>query len=195
MNKYVKWIAIALAVVLLFVGAYFLYNKLSEDYDKGGLVTDNDTNQGQTKPDGENESEQNSAPDFTVKDMNGKDVKLSDFKGKPVVLNFWASWCYYCKEEMPVFDKVYKEMGDKVHFVMLNVTDGKRETIDSAKKFLSGKNYEFPVYFDTKLEAAMLYGASSLPITFFINAEGKLVTYAMGAMNEETLKRGIEMIS
>ena len=60
------------------------------------------------------------APDFTMEDANGKTVKLSDFQGKPVVLNFWTSWCGYCKEEMPYFESAYKEYGDRVQFIMLN---------------------------------------------------------------------------
>ncbi|MBP3544577.1 MAG: TlpA family protein disulfide reductase, partial [Lachnospiraceae bacterium] len=74
------------------------------------------------------EPEKVPAPDFTVIDAEGNEVKLSDMRGKPVVVNFWASWCGPCKMEMPEFEEVYKELGDEVHFMMVNLTDGWQET-------------------------------------------------------------------
>ncbi|MBQ3562389.1 MAG: TlpA family protein disulfide reductase, partial [Clostridia bacterium] len=73
--------------------------------------------------------------DFTVEDMNGNKVKLSDFLGKPIVLNFWTSWCGYCKQEMPDFDRAAKE-NPNVAFVMVNITRDSRETIGKAKAYV-----------------------------------------------------------
>ena len=134
------------------------------------------------------------APDFTVYDIDGKPVKLSEFEGKPVVLNFWASWCGPCKAEMPDFDETCKNLAGKVEFVMVNITDGTSETVASASGFIADAGYSFPVYYDTDLDAAGTYGISSIPTTFFINAEGKLVAYYTGAMSAATLAQGIMMI-
>lgn len=134
------------------------------------------------------------AKDFTVIDVEGKEVSLSDFKGKPVVVNFWASWCPPCKEEMPYFNEVYKELGDEVVFMMVDLVDGSRETVDTAKDFIRDNGYEFPVYFDTDQEAAIAYGIYSIPTSIFIDAEGKVVQSITGSMSKSDLLEEIENI-
>lgn len=134
------------------------------------------------------------APDFTVIDRDGKPVKLSDLRGKPVILNFWASWCGPCQSEMPDFQKAYESYGEDVHFMIVNVTDGGRETVETARAYVDGQGYTFPIYFDTTLEAAILYGASAIPLTVFLDAEGRLVAYASGALTAATLQKGIGML-
>lgn len=134
------------------------------------------------------------APDFTVYDREGNTVRLSDFRGKPVVLNFWASWCGPCKKEMPDFEEIYKEYGEEIHFVMVNLTDGAQETMKTATNFLDGSGYTFPVYYDKDTDAAYTYQVYGIPVTYFINAEGHLIAQGSSALDAETIKRGIEMI-
>lgn len=81
-------------------------------------------------------------------DADGNTVRLSDMFGKPVVINFWATWCPPCKRELPDFDRLCREYGDRVVFMMVNLTDGRRDTVDGTKKFVSEKGYTFPVYFE-----------------------------------------------
>jgi len=135
------------------------------------------------------------APDFTVLDAEGAEVKLSELFGKPIVLNFWASWCPPCKSEMPEFNKVYAELGTDVIFMMVNLVDGQRETIESGAKFIADQGYAFPVYFDNKGEAGNTYVISSIPTTFFIDKDGYIITGAQGAIDEKTLRKGIEYIT
>ena len=134
------------------------------------------------------------APDIEMVDRDGNRIKLSDMRGKPVVLNFWASWCGPCKSEMPDFEEAYKEYGDDITFMIVNLTDGKNETVDTAQAFIDSQGYTFPVYFDTDSNGAAAYGVSSIPVTYFIDAQGYLVAYGRGALNGETLKSGIDML-
>ena len=134
------------------------------------------------------------APDFTFHDGEGNPYKLSDFRGKPVILNFWASWCGPCKNEMPDFQEAYLTYGDQIHFIMLNLTDGTNETVETARAFLQTVPYTFPVYFDSSMEGAYTYGINSIPITWFIDAQGNLVAHCPGMLDASLLQQGIDMI-
>ena len=134
------------------------------------------------------------APDFTVYDLEGNEVHLTDFFGKPIIVNFWASWCGPCKMEMPDFDAAYATYKDDIVFLMVNMTDGSRETLEKASAFIVDSGYSFPVYYDTDMDAAMTYGVNSIPSTYFIDAEGYLVDSVYSAITKEYLIRGIEKL-
>ena len=196
MNKKVLIIlCVVLAAVL--IGAGTLYNNLSDDVQLGGLATTPpkteapavDASAETTIPE-TTEPVDYTAPDFTMLDMDGSEVTLASFFGKPIVLNFWASWCGPCKMEMPEIQKFYEQYGEEIHFLLVSVDD----SVDTAKDFLAGTEYTFPVYFDTTSLGAYTYGASSIPLTFFIDAEGNLQAYYMGAMSADILQQGIDMI-
>lgn len=202
---------ILLVFVFLIGGAYMLYDRLGQDVTaeqmivhatpqptaepaKEEMIPESET-AGEGEASSEAKAEDIIAPDFEVVDKEGNPVKLSSFFGKPIVLNFWASWCGPCQSEMPDFNEKYAELGGDVHFVMVNMTDGERETVETVSAFIEKNGYDFPVLFDTESEAAMTYGAYSLPTSFFINAEGHVIAQAVGAIDAETLQRGIDMIA
>lgn len=187
-------LGILLALVLLLGAAYLLYAKLGSSIAPNQLSAQGPQDGAGGAPDASSQQPQLvPAPDFTVYDGDGNAVHLSDYVGKPVVMNFWASWCGPCQMEMPDFQAKHEELGSEVQFLMINMTGG-RETLDSAQKFIAEQGYTFPVFYDTDSDAAITYGAYSLPTTYFIDAEGNAVAQATGAINGEILQTGIDMI-
>lgn len=198
---------LALVFVLVLGSAYTLYGRLSQGLEHNQLKVESPQSQaagsssqgaesGQTADSAQAaEPEKVLAPDFTVYDAEGNPVQLYDYIGKPLVVNFWASWCGPCQMEMPHFEDKYQELGDEVQFLMINMTDGGRETVDSASAFIAEKGYTFPVLYDTDSNAALTYGAYSLPTTYFIDADGYAVAQATGAIDADTLQQGIDLIA
>lgn len=189
-NKKTLFILV-LVFVLLIGGASILYRQLGQSLTPKQFIAQEPS---QTQEQGTDDSK-TQAPDFTVYDAEGNEVRLSDFFGKPIVLNFWASWCGPCQMEMPEFHEKYLELGDSMHFLMVNTTDGLRETVDTASAFIAENAYTFPVFYDTQTDAASAYSAYSLPTTFFIDAEGYAIAQAVGAIDMATLQRGIDLIT
>ena len=202
MNKKKIIMILVLVFVLILGGAGILYKQLGQKLAPNLLATqtpqETESTEASTPTTQENEQENESekilAPDFTVYDLDGNEVHLSDYIGKSVVLNFWASWCSPCKMEMPDFNEKYLEIGEEVQFLIINMTDGSRETVETASAFITEQGYSFPVFYDTDQDAAATYGVYSLPTTYFIDEEGNAIAQATGAIDEETLQQGIDMI-
>ena len=191
MNK--KVLILLLVLLVMIAGAAAAYNALADRVELNNLAT------GETVtaevPEGTQAAvSENLAPDFTVYDREGNAYSLSDFRGKPVVLNFWTSWCNPCKHEMPYFQEKYEEYGDRIQFLMVNLTDGSQETVDSAQGYIDSQSYTFPVYFDTEYSGAIAYSVSAIPATYFIDETGELVAYGKSSLSSEQLQRGIDML-
>lgn len=187
MTKQIKTWALLGGLVVVLAGAAALYRVLSAGTAREGQLPGPE--QGSTAG-----VVQELPPDFTVTDSQGNPVKLSELRGKPVVLNFWASWCPPCKREMPEFDRVAAELEGQVVFMMVDVVDGGRETQKIGAAYVESQGFTFPVYYDLTGEAAYLYGISALPTTYFLDSEGYVVTAAKSMIDEETLRRGIAMV-
>lgn len=197
MKKGDKFVLLALAFVALMIFAVMGYRILTENYTPQGTVpsqiADSDSASGSQEKSEESDTD-GLAPDFTVLDMAGNEVHLSDYFGKPIILNFWATWCGPCKSELPAFNNMYEKYKDDVHFLFINLTDGSRETIEGVTQFMEDEGYTFPIYFDTTMEAATKYGAYSIPTTFLIDDEGVPVHSQMGALPEDAIEQFITVL-
>ena len=174
-NKVLKILAALLAAAALIAGAWLMGAKQPQPQTPETTAVPMPT-----------------VPDFTVYDAQGNAHKLSDFRGKPVILNFWASWCGPCKAEMPAFEEKYLEYGDEIHFLVVNLTDGRSETVETASGYIGQQGYTFPVYYDTTMEAALVYGISSIPMSYFIDAAGVAVDGHLGMMSGEEIQAQID---
>ena len=123
-------------------------------------------------------------------DWDGNEVNFSDYAGKPVVLNFWAHWCGPCQMEMPEFNAKYEELEGEVTFLMVHVG----ADMDAGKEKVTEGGYTFPVVFDKDSQVAAFYGVSAFPTSFFIDKEGNLQAYYVGAMDGDLLQQGIDVI-
>lgn len=185
------WIFAVLALAVVLVAAVLLYPKLKAEYTPP--VTQAQTARTDATST-ESVQEVKTVPDFTVTDNDGKLVSLSDYFGTPIVLNFWATWCGPCRAELPAFDKAYAEYGDEVALLMVNLTDGIRDTEAGVAQFVAENGYSFPVYLDKEGSAANAYELYSIPMTVFINADGSLMDYRIGELSEEVLEDCISQL-
>lgn len=129
------------------------------------------------------------ARDIVLTDMSGKQVSLDSFKGKTVVLNFWATWCPPCRGEMPEFDELNKEFQKTGEAVLLavNLTDGKRETPERVAEFLRETGYTMTVLLDEKQEASSFFGVRYIPTTFILDKDGRLAGQIQGATTKDAV--------
>ena len=189
MNKKVLLITLIALVALLAI-AGVLYPKLSSGMQTQQLATTPPATTEVADATEATQPETIPAPDFTVLDWDGNEVNFSDYAGKPVVLNFWAHWCGPCQMEMPEFNAKYEELEGEVTFLMVHVG----ADMDAGKEKVTEGGYTFPVVFDKDSQAAAFYGVSAFPTSFFIDKEGNLQAYYVGAMDGDLLQQGINMI-
>lgn len=201
-KKHVGVIVAAVVFAVLLIGAGVAYSALAPAADNKQIeVTGTDAVQ-ETEVDAADDTGDGNgtnaattpAPDFTMTDADGATLTLADFKGKPVLLNFWASWCGPCQSEMPDIQTAWKEHGTDVEFVIVNMTGMNGETEQSAKAFLADAGYTFPCYFDANNSAATAFGVNSIPQTYLIDAEGNILGGYMGAMTSSIIDEGIQML-
>ena len=197
MNRTIKLIVGLVILAILLGGSVLLYNNLSKNYKVDNNLSktqEKDTQEKNTENSDSPQEEKVMALDFTVVDQNNQEKTLSSYKGKPVILNFWASWCGPCKKEFPEFQKAFEEYGQDIEFVMVNMTDGSRETKETAESYIKSEGFTTPLYFDVNGDAANTYAIYSIPTTYFIDKDGYIVATAQGMIDADTLQSGINMI-
>ena len=132
------------------------------------------------------------APNFTLETSNGETIILSDLHGKPIVINFWASWCPPCRAEMPALQSTFEENQER-DLIILAVNTTNQDSIEKAVSFAEEFELTFPILFDRDGSVSRLYQTSALPTTYFINREGIIEKVVIGGpMSEALLKSVVE---
>lgn len=180
-------------ILMIFMGILMLTGKMNA---VSGALSSTETQEEATETEPEEEEEAAEevktipAIDFTLKDQYGNTHTLSDYKGKTVFLNFWATWCSPCKAEMPDIQKLYEEFQQE-DVVILGVAApnlGREKSEEGIKGFLEENGYTYPVVMDTEAEAFQAYGINSFPTTFMIDKDGNVFGYISGQLSEETMR-------
>ncbi|AXI01396.1 TlpA family protein disulfide reductase [Sporosarcina sp. PTS2304] len=133
------------------------------------------------------------APDFELTTLDGKTVKLSDYRGKTVLLNFWASWCPPCRSEMPHMQTYYTEQSeaDNVEILAVNMTKTEKNKQQSAEEFVEEYQLSFPILLDKQSEVMKAYLVKVYPTTYIINEEGVIKDKMMFPLDDKLLKESL----
>lgn len=202
--KLVRYTAKIGGVLMIFMGILMFTGKMNAVtgyLSSGAPVTVEEQKENEETADAEEKQETESgltpAIDFILTDQYGNTHKLSDYKGKTVFLNFWATWCSPCRAEMPDIQKLYEsaETEGEDALVVLGVAApnlGNEKSEEEIKAFLEENGYTYPVLMDTTGEVFMSYGVNAFPTTFMITREGEVFGYASGQLNEATMKSIVE---
>ncbi|MFA5576624.1 MAG: TlpA disulfide reductase family protein [Tissierellaceae bacterium] len=185
---------ISLVILFVLIGAILLTGCVKDKTEpveelpvESGDVLEEDQNEGEDE--GEEEVELQLAPVFTLKNLDGEEVSLEDYRGKKVLLNFWATWCKFCDQEMPDLQKFDSE-NDDIVVVAVNSMEKKA----NAQKYIEDGNYEFDVLLDEDGEISRMYYVSGLPTSYFIDEEGYLLGGVPGAINYDQMMEILEGI-
>lgn len=202
-------VALVVVLVLAFVGYQVLAPKRAETQSavqssQSADATQQTQGQTQQQPQGQTQqqTQQQKEPlkladyDATVYTADGQPKKLSEIAaGKPLVINFWATWCPYCVQEMPDFQGIFHDYGDKISFAFVDSTDGRRETKEAAQAWLAENGLDdLPVYYDTDLDATATFGASSLPATVIVSADGDILMAKPGRINDASMRSALDTL-
>lgn len=152
----------------------------------------NSSSESSAKSGADSSEELTAAPDFTLTDQYGRQHRLSDYRGKTVFLNFWATWCGPCRSELPDIQKLYESHGkNKKDLVVLGIAapgTGNEKDVKGITKFLKDNGYTYPVLMDTTGDAMTDYYIQAYPTTFLINSDGKIFDYVPGVLSSETME-------
>ncbi|MED1598213.1 MULTISPECIES: peroxiredoxin family protein [Bacillus] len=135
------------------------------------------------------------APDFELSKLDGTKVKLSDFKGKKVILNFWATWCGPCQQEMPDMEAFYKKNKDDVEILAVNYTVSERANgEEKVKKFAEEKGLTFPILLDKDINVTTMYKVITIPTSYFVDTKGVIQDKFIGPMTQKEMEKRIAKI-
>jgi cytochrome c biogenesis protein CcmG/thiol:disulfide interchange protein DsbE len=132
------------------------------------------------------------APYISLQGLDGKTYSFETLEGKPVVINFWASWCGPCKLEAPELVRLYEKYKEEVEIYAVNLTSN--DKVRDTKAFADHFGFEFPVLLDEKGDVADLYQIQAIPSTFFVNSKGMITYKATGLVSAQTLESQLKQL-
>lgn len=133
------------------------------------------------------------AQDFTLSNLNGEPVSLSDARGKITIVNFWATWCPPCREEMPHMQSFYEKHSENIEMLAVNVTN-MDDGIPVIERFVQEHELTFPVLLDESGDVGMTYEVMTLPTSYILDAEGRVFQKIVGAMDEQMMNELVEAL-
>lgn len=191
MKKDKQWLLILVVGSLLLVALGIFY------YTNYGKIGQRDANQSQTLSTSNLENralELNSQqlPDFKITSPDGRELLISSFSGKPLLIVEWASWCPDCRNQLPIIQKMYEKYGDQVHFVLINLIEPEKETTETADRYITQGEYTFPYYYDMDQSAADALQVQTIPSMYFVDKQGQIKNVLVKHTPEDTLEKELK---
>ena len=191
MKKDKQWLLILVVGSLLLVALGIFY------YTNYGKIGQRDANQSQTLSTSNLENralELNSQqlPDFKITSPDGRELLISSFSGKPLLIVEWASWCPDCRNQLPIIQKMYEKYGDQVHFVLINLIEPEKETTETADRYITQGEYTFPYYYDMDQSAADALQVQTIPSMYFVDKQGQIKNVLVKHTSEDTLEKELK---
>jgi peroxiredoxin len=190
-----KILPIAVLVVLIVWGAYDAMHKGNINNASRGNTNNIETKTADNGNIKEGIKNNNLAPDFELTTLDGKNVKLSDYRGKKVILNFWATWCPPCKAEIPDLEKFYSDFKDKDTVILGVDLMQSEKSQQSVSMFVGTYKITYPILLDKEGTANQKYQISAIPTSYIIDSKGVIRNKVVGPMDYETMKSMLESIN
>lgn len=191
MKKDKRWFSIIIVGILVLVGLGVFY------YANHGKIGQGDSNQSQTSSKGKPENralELNAQqlPDFKLTSPDGRELSISSFSDKPLLIVEWASWCPECRNQLPAIQKMYEKYGEQVHFVLINLIEPDKETTETAYRYITQGEYTFPYYYDMDQSAADALQVQTIPSMFFVDKQGQIKKVLVNHTSEDALENELK---
>ncbi len=192
-NKIIIYISLAVILIICFI-IYFKYSNSNEmysnnKYNNAAIENTDDSNNIDTSTNNITNSSASEIMDFSLKDINGNNINISDYKGKKVFVNFWATWCPPCNQEIPYINQISKENQDEIKVITVNLGEEK----DTVQKYIKQKGYDMTVLLDSNGDVADTYMIYSIPTSYLLDTNGNIVDKHTGTMSMEELKKFMEI--
>lgn len=168
---YKRWLGIGIIVILIGIMIFNFIDEKNNGSSSNPRTFENAENNDVLPPEMAGIKEGELAPNFELETLDGDHVQLSDYRGKKVLLNFWATWCGPCRQEMPAMQDFYEEFGDDIEILAVNVTSSEK-SIDDVQDFIDEFEFTYQTLLDTDMDVSNIYMAVGLPTTYFIGTDG-----------------------